>query len=416
MNYLFVHQHFPGQYLHIAQHLASIPGNRVVFVSHDNINQLPGVERVTYQPFRAARKETHHYLHDLEGAVIYGQGLYQVALGLRNQGFRPDIMIGHNGWGETLFLKDVWPDVPLLAYFEFFYRAHGADIGFDPISPPTLDDPPRLRIKNATNLIGLDVADWGQTPTRWQWQLYPSAARSKISVIHEGIDTVKVCPDPEAWLEVGGHRLTVADEVITYVARNLEPYRGFHIFMRALPEILRRRPKARVLIVGGDEISYGAPSPDGRSYRAVMMEEVGEQLDMDRVHFLGQLSYELYLNVLRVSSAHVYLTYPFVLSWSFLEAMAAGCAMIGSATPPVMEVLRDGDNGRLVDFFDTKGIADRVDEVIEDPVRTQAMRERARQTVVKNYDLRTVTLPRHLALIDDLIAGRTPKVEEVEAP
>lgn len=408
MNYLFVHQHFPGQYRHIAAHLAAIPGNRVVFISHENENHMAGVERVTYQPFRMPRPETHHYLQDLEAAVIYGQGLHQLALGLHNQGFRPDIMIGHNGWGETLFLKDIWPDVPLLAYFEFFYRYHGADIGFDPLSPPTPDDPPRLRIKNATNLIGLDAADWGQTPTRWQWSLYPETARAKISVIHEGVDTTKVHPDPSAWLEINGQRLTAADEVVTYVARNLEPYRGFHVFMRALPEILRRRPKARVLIVGGDSVSYGAALPNGQSYRAAMMEEVGAQLDPDRVHFLGQIDYQLYLNLLRISSAHVYLTYPFVLSWSFLEAMAAGCAMIGSATPPVMEVLRDGDNGLLVDFFDTGKIADRIDEVLDHPDRMQAMRLRARQTVVDHYDLSTVTLPGHLSLIADLIAGRTP--------
>ncbi|TWA61054.1 glycosyltransferase involved in cell wall biosynthesis [Azospirillum brasilense] len=409
MNYLFVHQNFPGQYQHIVQHLAAQPGNRVVFISHESPASIPGVERVVYQPFRTAKSTTHHYIQELELAVVYGQSVYEVCRRLKAEGFRPDIMIGHNGWGETLYMKDVWPDVPLLAYFEFFYHLRGADIGFDPMIAVTENDGPRVRTKNVINTLGFEAADWGQTPTGWQWSLYPDYMRSRISVIHEGVDTTIVRPDADAWLRLpSGLTLTSKDEVITYVARNLEPYRGFHVFMRALPGILKRRPKAHVLIVGGDEVSYGQVSPDGRSYRDILMAELGSGIDRNRVHFLGKLPYGTYLSVLRVSSAHVYLTYPFVLSWSFLEAMAAGCLVIGSATIPVEEVLRDRQNGLLVDFFDGAALADRIDEVFEHPDRMQTLRDRARRTAVENYDLRTVTLPRHLALIDDLIAGRNP--------
>ena len=409
MNYLFVHQNFPGQYQHIVQHLAAQPGNRVVFISHDSPLQIPGVERVTYQPFRTARSTTHHYIQDLELAVVYGQSVFEICRRLKADGFHPDIIIGHNGWGETLYMKDVWPDVPLLAYFEFFYHLHGADLGFDPVSPVTINDGPRVRTKNAINTLGFEAADWGQTPTGWQWSLYPDYMRDRITVIHEGVDTAIVRPDPDAWVRLpSGLTLTRKDEVVTYVARNLEPYRGFHVFMRALPDILRRRPKAHVLIVGGDEVSYGQASPDGRSYRDIMLDEVGRDLDLSRVHFLGKLPYVTYLSVLRISSAHVYLTYPFVLSWSFMEAMATGCLMIGSSTIPVEEVLRDRQNGLLVDFFDGPGLADRIDEVFEHPDRMQTLRERARRTMVENYDLHSVILPRYRALLDDLIAGRTP--------
>ncbi|MDQ2102105.1 glycosyltransferase family 4 protein [Azospirillum isscasi] len=409
MNYLFVHQNFPGQYQHIVQHLASQPGNRVVFISHDSPAQIPGVERAVYQPFRTAKSTTHHYIQELELAVVYGQSVYEVCRRLKAEGFRPDIMIGHNGWGETLYMKDVWPDVPLLAYFEFFYHRQGADIGFDPMVPVIENDGPRVRTKNVINTLGFEAADWGQTPTGWQWSLYPDYMRARISVIHEGVDTAIVRPEPEAWLRLpSGLTLTRKDEVITYVARNLEPYRGFHVFMRALPGILKRRPKAHVLIVGGDEVSYGQMSSDGRSYRDILLAEVGQGIDRERVHFLGKVPYGTFLSVLRVSSAHVYLTYPFVLSWSFLEAMASGCLLIGSSTIPVEEVLRDRQNGLLVDFFDGAALADRIDEVFEHPDRMQTLRDRARRTVVENYDLRTVTLPRHLALIDDLIAGRNP--------
>ncbi|WP_448208331.1 glycosyltransferase family 4 protein [Azospirillum sp. sgz302134] len=410
MNYLFVHQNFPGQYQHIVQHLAAQPGNRVVFISHENALQFPGVERVVYQPFRTAQRTTHHYIQELEQAVIYGQSVYEACRTLKAQGFRPDIMIGHNGWGETLYMKDVWPDVPLLAYFEFFYHLAGADIGFDPTLPVTPNDGPRVRTKNVINTLGFDAADWGQTPTGWQWSLYPDYMRSRISVIHEGVDTTIVRPEPDAWLRLpSGLTLTRQDEVVTYVARNLEPYRGFHVFMRALPAILKRRPKAQVLIVGGDEVSYGQVSPDGRSFREVMLDEVGQDIDRERVHFLGKVPYPTFLTILRISSAHIYLTYPFVLSWSFLEAMATGCLVIGSSTIPVEEVLRDRQNGLLVDFFDGEALVDRIDEVFQHPDRMQTLRDRARRTVVENYDLHTVTLPRHLALIDDLIAGRTPQ-------
>ena len=205
--------------------------------------------------------------------------------------------------------------------------------------------------------------------------------------------------------------LSADDEVVTYIARNLEPYRGFHIFMRAAKEILRRRPKTRIIVVGGDEVSYGPAHPSGATFRAVMMNEIGNDLPKDRIFFTGQISYQTYLNVLQVSSAHIYLTYPFVLSWSFIEAMSCGCAIIGSDTPPVLEVLKDGENGLIVDFFSPTAIADRVDEILDHPDRMQHLRTAARQTAVSKYDFKTVLLPCWLSLMDDLMNGRKPKTE-----
>jgi glycosyltransferase involved in cell wall biosynthesis len=302
--------------------------------------------------------------------------------------------------------------VPLLAYFEFFYHRNGVDVGFDPEFVSLFDDLARLRTKNAVNLMGIDAADWGHTPTRWQQSLYPPEMRRRISVIHEGVDTDAAAPNPGAWsrLARSGHRLTAMDEVITYVSRNLEPYRGFHIFMRALPEILRRRPRAHAIIVGGDDVSYGYPALPGTTYRERMLQEVGGRLDLDRVHFLGQVPYDVYLNILQVSSAHIYLTYPFVLSWSFIEAMACGCLLIGSATPPVMEVLEDGVNGLSVDFFSPEALASRVDEVLARPGRLADLRARARETVIANFDLRRRQLPRWEGLIDDIVNERRPPI------
>ena len=407
MNYLVIHHNFPGQYQHVVSHLVAQAGNRVVFITQPNANRMIGVEVVHYRPARSVNPETHAYLHDLELGVIWGQAVYELCLGLRAGGFRPDIIIGHNGWGETLFVKTVWPDVPLLAYLEFFYRLEGADNGFDPELPVLVNDSPRLQIKNALNLLGAEVADWGQTPTSWQASLYPPQIRAKISVIHEGVNTDVARPDPEAWLDINKvrRRLTRQDEVITYVTRNLEPYRGFHVFMRALPEILRRRPRAHVLILGGDEVSYGPAAPPGTTYKELMLAETADGLDMRRVHFLGKVPHTTFVNLLQISSVHIYLTYPFVLSWSLMEAMASGCLVIGSATAPVQEVIRNGENGLLVNFFDRQGLCACVDAVLDHPDRMQHLRDAARQSIINAYDLKTICLPRYLDLIASIIAA-----------
>jgi glycosyltransferase involved in cell wall biosynthesis len=243
--------------------------------------------------------------------------------------------------------------------------------------------------------------------------------QARITTIHEGVDTDLVAPNPRAWLSLARRPLvlTPQDEVITYVARNLEPYRGFHILMRSLPAMLRRRPNAHILIVGGDGVSYGDLPPDGSSFRQMMLAEIGDQIDMERVHFLGQVTYEAFLNVLQVSSAHIYLTYPFVLSWSLVEAMSAGCLVIGSATPPVQEVLRHGENGLEFDFFSTESLCDRIDEVFEHPDRMADIRIAARMTAIRDFDLRTSALPRWLDLLGGLIDGIPLRTNEpVDGP
>ena len=172
--------------------------------------------------------------------------------------------------------------------------------------------------------------------------------------------------------------------------------------MRALPAILQRRPRVHVVIVGGDDVSYGDPPPYGGSYREMMLAELGGRLDLDRVHFLGQVPREVYLNVLQVSSVHVHFSYPFVLSWSLLEAMAAGCLVLGSANLPVLEVLTDGETGLAVDMFSPQDICDRIDQVFEHPDRMQGIRDAARDAVVQDYDLNRRMLPRWLRLLDSL--------------
>lgn len=403
MKVLFVHQNFPGQYLHLARHLGAIPGNEMVFITQRRDATLPGVKNIVYQPQRAITKEIHHYLRDTEAGILNAQSVVRVALDLKESGFIPDVMLGHNGWGEIWYLKDVFPHTPLVGYFEFFYRFQGADVGFDSSETQIFDTAPRIRTKNLGNLLGLDAADWGQTPTQWQRSLYPEQYQSMLQVTHEGIDTRVVAPSPNCRLKLPNEaiELTAEDEVLTYVARNLEPYRGFDQFMRSLPAILEQRPKVQVLIIGGDEISYGHRLPDGQTHRQRMLAELGTSIDLKRVHFLGKVPYPTFLQILQVSRVHVYLTYPFVLSWSMLEAMSAGCLIVASRTAPVEEVIRDGENGFLVNFFSPAEISKRAVAALEAGRNGFAeMRQNARRTIVEKYDLKTICLPAQLTLLD----------------
>ena len=400
MRILFLHSNFPAQFRHVATALARDSKNQVVFGTQRKEGKIPGVQKVIYETSRQARPETHHYVRNLENAVLQGQGFYREAQKLKAQGFIPDIVYGHCGWGAELFTKDIFPQATFLGFFEWYYHAHGSDADFDPHDPIDADTEAKIRVKNATMLLDLVSCDRGLCPTHWQKQQFPLEYHSKLTVRHDGVETRFFKPNPGIKLVLPSVNLDLseAEEIVTYATRGMEPYRGFPQFMEAAALIQQRRPKAHIVVVGEDRVAYGKKLPDGKTYKQLMLEKL--DLDLSRIHFTGSLPYSQYLQVLQASSAHVYLTRPFVLSWSMIEAMSVGCAVIGSKTAPVQEVIQDGYNGLLVDFFSPEEIAHRVDEVLDHPDRLAALRTRARETVLQNYDLATL-LPLHIQWLEE---------------
>lgn len=369
---------------------------------------IPGVRLVGYDTPPPVAKTTLSTLRTTEAAVQRGQCVLRVLLSLKKAGFYPDVVYAHPGWGETLFLKDVFPNARLIHFCEFYYNTISQDFNFDPEFPSSAEDVLRLRIRNLHHLMALEQSDVGVAPTVWQQTRFPMAYRSKIAVVHDGIDTQTVAPDNDAFLHFPGKnlKLTRNNEVITFVSRNLEPYRGFHTFMRSVPALLKARPKAHVIIVGGNDVSYGRRLAKG-SYRDKYLKEIHGHFDEARVHFVGKLPYSTYLRVLQVSTAHVYLTYPFVLSWSMLEAMAAGCVVVGSRTAPVEEVIEHGKNGLLIDFFSCEELILAINRICDDVVGAQGLREEGRRTILNHYDLHTKCLPRQRFLIESSEGDRT---------
>ena len=395
MKVLFVHQNFPGQFLHLAPELTR-RGHEVRMLTDAANKRIFATEGFRYK-FDAAPVDSaatrlgRNYTTMSDRGVVVARACLQ----LREKGYVPDVIFGHSGWGETLFLKEVWPEAKLIVYAEFYYRGRGADVGFDPeFSAQTFDQVMIAQGRTAHLGQALLHADAGLSPTKWQASTYPAALRERIRVIFDGVDTAVMRPDDQAQVTLPNGKIVKAgDEVLTFVNRNLEPYRGYHTFMRALPAVMKERPDAQVVIVGGDEVSYGAAPKGAKGWKDTFLNEVKDQLDLSRVHFMGKVPYPTFVSLMQVSRAHAYLTYPFVLSWSMLESMAAGAHVVGSGTAPVRELIRDGENGTLVDFFDVKGWSKALVKALARPETFLDLRRAARQTVLEGYDLRSVCLP-----------------------
>jgi glycosyltransferase involved in cell wall biosynthesis len=402
MNVLFVHNNFPAQYRYLARALSRDKNIKMVAIGSNTSRAVPGVQLRKYVLGSPDVAGTHPFARRFDLECQRGEQVLYALSSLVAAGFAPDVILAHPGWGETLPLRIMFPKARLMVYCEFFYGNQGRDVNFDPEFPKAgLDGHIGLKLKNATTLLALDDADFGVSPTEWQRSTFPVQYQDKIATIHEGVDVDLVRPDPASIFDLpSGRKLKHGDEVVTFVVRSLEPLRGYHVFMRALPRIMAERPNALVVVVGGEGPAYGLPPPPGTNWKSTFYNEIAPLIDQSRLHFVGHLAYGDYLKLLQISSAHVYLTYPFVLSWSFLEAMSAGCLVIGSDTAPVREIIKDGRNGFLVPFFDTDALADRVVEVLADPSEFMQMRLAARQHMMENFDMERVCIPKMIELMN----------------
>ena len=409
MKLIFIHQNFPGQFKHLVSAFAA-QGHEVVGLGINKPNNaIPGVRVLSHRP---RVKENRHImdapaeLREFHAKKVYGHSVACVLAKLKHEGFVPDLICAHSGWGEALFIKDVFPQVPLLVFAEYYYGAPHGDTHFDSeFSKWSLESMERLRLKNTHLLHALMAADYGLSPTRFQRSCHPALLQSKIKVIHEGIDTNRFAPNPHAFVSIkkAGITLRPEDEVVTFVARELEPYRGYHSFMRALPELMAIRPKAQIVVVGGSGVSYGAEAPEGTSWKEIFYQEVASRIDTKRLHFVGRVPHDVLAQLMQVSTVHVYLTYPFVLSWSLMEAMSIGCLIVGSRTGPVEEVVEHGKTGLLVDFFNPSEIANTVADAIKRRKEVMPLRSAARQLIVENYDLDTICKPEQIRFVNTMI-------------
>ena len=412
MEILFVHQNFPAQFLHLATRLAAI-GHRVAAIGGPTSRPIPNVPIKVARYERLARgstKDIHPLALRFEADCLRAEAAAVAATRLAGEGFSPDVIVGHDGWGELFLLTEIWPKAGVLAYAEYYNQRQGADFSFDTeFKPP---DPGRnyvQRTRNAGLALALADADLIVAPTQFQRALHPPGLRDRIAVVHDGIDTASARPRDDATLQVpNGPLLRAGDEVVTYVNRRLEPLRGLHSFLRALPDLLSARPAAQVVIIGSTEgTAYGGQPNEGGTWKDKLLAELGDRLDARRVHWLGHVGKSVLLDAFAVSRAHVYLTYPFVLSWSLLEAMSAGCLVIGSDTAPVAEVINHQKNGLLVDFHDHAALSKLLVEALSRPADAfRAIRQNARQTILERYDRDTVCLPKLIATIEGLGAQK----------
>jgi len=390
MKVLFVHNNFPAQFRNVVEALREMGGFELAAIGAESAEAVEGVAVYRYflQPFDVSA--THPFARRFDAECRRAEQVLMAASALACSGFVPDVILAHCGWGETLPLRPIFPRAKIIVYAEFFYRGEGQDVHFDREGPRLgVDGLAALQCKNASTLLALTDADGALSPTEWQRSTFPREFQDKIGVAHEGVDVERFKPDPTAHFDLpGGRTVTKSDEVLTFASRNLEPVRGYHVFMRALPEIMRARPSAQVVIAGGDGNSYSHAPPAGRSWKTHVLDAVVSDLDLSRVHFVGHLAPDAYLSLLQVSSAHVYLTYPFVLSWSLLEAMATECQIVASDTAPVREVIEHRRNGVLVPFHDASALAATVADALARRGGPTDNRRAARDTILERFDKR----------------------------
>lgn len=406
MNILFIHQNYPGQYREYVPALAQSGDCKVAFLTQrTGLPQAKDHFIGVYKTLRNPKADVWRYSRWFETTVGNAGGAAKACKLLRDKGYKPDLVTGHANWGELLFVKDVWPDVKLIGLFEYYFISKGGLANFDPEFRDARDSEQLLFVNNAQTHLTYEKCDAGISPTQWQLDTHPQSLRGKLKAMHDGIRTDLLLPDHDSALtvNVGGATFKRGDEIVTYVARNLEPARGVHIMLRALPRLQKLRPNMRLVVVGGDGVSYGVRPPKGKTFKGMLLKELGDSVDWSRVHFLGPVPYDTLMNLVRLSKCHVYLTVPFVLSWSLLEAMALEKTIVASSVAPVREVMEDGKTGFLFDFFKPLDLAERIADVLGHPDNYRSIGVNARNKVVAEYDFHSVRFPAWKAYMNQFL-------------
>lgn len=404
MRILFIHNNFPGQYRRLYQYLAQFPEYELMVATLDSNSQDTPLKTLRYSsPPPQVPKQVRPAVRVTNRAVAQGHLVYMRLKEVRDSGYKPDLVLSHSGWGASLFIKDLFPDTKLLNYYEWYHHRIGPT--GEKISEEQFAVMAELRMKNTPTLHDLAAQDWGQCPTEFQQSQFPEIFRKNISVIHDGVDTEFFKPDDSVSIPLNGKTFTKNDEVVTYIGRGMEDMRGFREFMEAAYRIQKSRPNVHIVIIGEDKIAYGIKKPDGKGLKQWALNRFG--FDMDRLHFLGRQPLESLRDWLCISSAHVYLTAPFVLSWSMIEAMSAEALLIASDTAPVQELLKHEENALLVPLRDVDQLTEKLLEVLENPDGYASMRRAARQTVLDNYDQESL-LPKHRQLLHSVMDGEIP--------
>ncbi len=402
MQILFMHNNFPGQYRRIVKFLSSKKKVQMYAATLESNNQQFDLQRINYKPHRQPTKNIHPSLVSTERAVLNGQAAYQALMKSRDSGFRPDLIMSHSGWGSNMFLKDLFPDSKLLTYFEWYYHTLNSDGEFLRTEPYGPNDEIRLRMKNTPILHDLAAMDWGQCPTQFQHSKLPGIFQDRVSVLHDGVDTSYFVPNLNASVKIGDKTFTAEDEVITYVARGMEEYRGFPQFMETVSRLQKSRPNLHVVVLGNDRVAYGAERDDGRTFKQWAFETF--EFDHDRLHMPGLQPLGTFRALMQITSLHVYLTAPFVLSWSLMEAMSTGALILGSGTDPVKEMIEDESNGLLVDFFDIDAQVAKINHILDNKADYQPLKVQARRTILDKFSVKDL-LPKYWKLIQSVANG-----------
>jgi len=401
MHVLFVHKNFPAQFGHIAGYLIKEHGYKCTFVSEAPPGRVNGIYKVQYKTTGGATKQTHYCARTFENGVWHAAGVYE-ALKPLHKNIRPDLIVGHSGFGSTVFLQELFPGVPIINYFEYYYHAHGADLDFRTDFPLSEANLLRSYTRNAMILLDLETCRAGYTPTQYQWQLLPSAYKDKLRIIHDGVPTDIWHPQSIKELTINDLEITSEQRIVTYVSRGFESMRGFDVFMRIAKEICDNNPDVYFLVVGTDRVCYGGDLNhiEEESFREHVLKQ--DHYDLNRIRFLGRVEPRLLSRLLSRSDLHIYLTVPFVLSWSCLDAMACGCTVLASDTAPVREVIHHQKNGLLCDFFDVEGFVQNALEVLGDPAAYRDLYGRqARSTIMQSYSTEVI-LPRMVAFYEEI--------------